>query len=54
MAIDRKPENGCEIQISACGESVVMLRLNLLKHIQEEVKAELRQESGNGDNLVQG
>ena len=54
MAIDRKPENGCEIQNSACGESVVMLQLKLVKHIQEEVKAELGQESGNGDDLVHG
>jgi hypothetical protein len=28
VAIDRKPENGCEIQNSACGKSGVMLRLN--------------------------
>jgi hypothetical protein len=30
IAIDRKPENGCEIQNSACGESGVMLRLKLV------------------------
>ena len=41
MAIDRKPENGCEIQNSVCGESGVMLRPKLVKNIQEEVKAEL-------------
>ena len=27
IAIDCKPENGCEIQNSACGKSGVMLRL---------------------------
>ena len=31
IAIDRKPENGCEIQNSACSESAVMLRLLLVK-----------------------
>ena len=31
IAIDRKPENGCEIQTSACSESGVMLRLLLVK-----------------------
>ena len=29
--IDRKPDNGCEIQNLACSESVVMLRLLLVK-----------------------
>ena len=31
MAIDRKAENGCEIQNSACSESGVMLRILLMK-----------------------
>ncbi|KAI2512652.1 Transposase IS4 [Fragilaria crotonensis] len=31
VAIDRKPENGCEIQNAACGMSGVMLRLKLVK-----------------------
>ena len=42
IAIDRKPENGCEIQNSACSESGLMLRLFLVNseedyhlHIQE-------------------
>ena len=30
VAIDRKPDNGCEIQNSACGVSGIMLRLNLM------------------------
>jgi len=29
VAIDRKPENGCEIQNAACGRSGIMLRLHL-------------------------
>ena len=36
VAIDRKPENGCEIQNSACGKSGVMLRLQIVKHIETE------------------
>ena len=31
IAIDRKPENGCEIQNVVCGSSCVMLRLKLVK-----------------------
>jgi len=30
VAIDRKPENGCEIQNAACGRNGVMLRLHLV------------------------
>jgi Transposase IS4 len=33
IAIDRKPENGCEIQNAACGQSGIMLRLKLVKGI---------------------
>jgi Transposase IS4 len=33
IAIDRKPENGCEIQNAACGVSGVMLRLKLVKGV---------------------
>ena len=54
MAIYRKLDNGCDIQNLACGESGVMLRLKLVKNIQEEVKAELGQESFNGDDLIHG
>ena len=54
MAVYCKPDNGCEIQNSECGESGSMLRLKLVKNIQEEVKAELGQDSGNGDDLIHG
>lgn len=30
VAIDRKPENGCEIQNAACGRSGIMLKLNVV------------------------
>jgi hypothetical protein len=36
VAIDRKPENGCEIQNAACGMSGVMLQLKLVKGIQNK------------------
>ena len=54
ISMDRKPENDCEIQNSACGDSGVMLRLKLVKNIQEEVKDELGQESGNGNDIIHG
>ena len=31
VAIDRKPENGCEIQNVACGDSGVMMSLSIVK-----------------------
>ena len=31
IAIDRKPENRCEIQDAACGRSKIMTRLKLVK-----------------------
>ena len=37
IAIDRKPENGCEIQNAACGESGIMLRVKLVKTKEEEM-----------------
>ena len=36
--IDRKPENGCEIQNACCGRSTIMMRLKLLKTSEEELK----------------
>jgi hypothetical protein len=36
IAIDRKPENGCKIQKSACGRSTIMMRLKLVKTAEEE------------------
>ena len=36
VAIDRKPENGCEIQNAACGHSGVMIRLTIVKTAEEE------------------
>lgn len=36
IAIDRKPENGCEIQDSCCGKSGVMLQLLVVKTKREQ------------------
>jgi hypothetical protein len=38
VAIERKPENGCEIQNAACGVSGVMLQLKLVKTTTEMSK----------------
>jgi Transposase IS4 len=36
ISMDRKPENGCEIQNAACGRSGVMLKLKLVKSAESE------------------
>ena len=36
VAIDRKPEDGCEIQCSADGDSGVMCRLRIVRSEAEE------------------
>jgi Transposase IS4 len=36
MAIDRKPENGCEIQNACCGRTGIMMALHLVKGPVEE------------------
>jgi len=38
VAIDRKPENGCEIQDSCDGRARIMLRLKLVMHEEDETK----------------
>jgi hypothetical protein len=39
VAIDRKPENGCELQNSACGQSGVTLRLKLVVAAEDDAAA---------------
>jgi Transposase IS4 len=36
VAIDRKPENGCEIQNTVCAKSGVMIRMKIVKTAEEE------------------
>jgi Transposase IS4 len=39
VAMDRKPEDGCEIQNSCCGRSGIMLQLRLVKSAASEAAA---------------
>ena len=57
IAIDRKPENGCEIQNAACGRSGVMLQLKLVKsanHNNENETAEAAQARRDHNSLLHG
>ena len=36
VSMERKPDSGCEIQNSACGESGVMIHLKIVKTAEEE------------------
>src|SRR5210317_412382 len=49
VAMDRKPENGCEIQDAACGDSGIMIRLKLVKTSNEE-----EEEGGGGEGELHG
>lgn len=48
VAIDRKPENGCEIQDAACGRSGIMLRLELVVTAEEEAQKEFEDAEQHG------
>jgi hypothetical protein len=37
ISMDRKPENGCEIQNAAFGASGILMRLKLVRTVEEEV-----------------
>ena len=57
VAIDRKPENGCEIQNAACGRSGVMLRLKLVKGVnlpgsEDEVVGDNEESLLHGTNVL--
>jgi Transposase IS4 len=39
LAIDRKPDNGCEIQDAACGESGVIIRLKIVTAEEDGIEA---------------
>ena len=40
VAIDWKPENGCEIQNAACGDSGILIQIKLVKSKKEEERIE--------------
>jgi Transposase IS4 len=46
VAIDRKPENGCEVQSAASGRSGIMLQLKLVTTAYHEAKREVESEAG--------
>jgi hypothetical protein len=50
VAINRKPENGCEIQDCACGRSGVMLQLKLVKTAKEQATTAIPEDN----NLLHG
>ena len=53
VAMDRKPDNGCEIQNSCDGRSGIMLRVKLVKTATEEERdANERQDANGYDRLV--
>ena len=54
VAIDRKPENDCEIQNAACGRSGVMIQLNIVKTAEEENASAVTDDDSNnhGTNVL--
>ena len=54
VAINRKPENGCEIQNAACGHSGVMIRLKVVKTAEEENASVVTDDDSNnhGTNVL--
>ena len=54
VAIDRKPENGCEIQNAGCGDSGVMIRLKIVKTAEEDNASAVTDDDGNnhGTNVL--
>ena len=54
VEIDRKPENGCEIQSAACGHSGVVIRLKIVKTAEEENASVVMDDDGNnhGTNVL--
>ena len=54
VVIDRKPENGCEIQNAACGHSGVMIQLKVVKTAEEENASAVTDGDGNnhGTNVL--
>ena len=54
VAIDRKPENGFEIQNTVCGHSGVMIRLKIVKTAKEENASAVTDDDGNnhGTNVL--
>jgi hypothetical protein len=55
VAIDCKPENGCEIQTVACGRSGIMIRMKLVKTSDKEDRHQQEtEEPSNEERLLHG
>ena len=54
VAIDRKPENGAEIQDACCGESGIMCYLKLVKTAVEEAAGAREQDDHSNEELPHG
>ena len=52
IAIDRKPENGCEIQTSCCATSGVMIRMKLVKSDAADTEAEHNEDTNHGTQVM--
>ena len=46
IEIDRKPDNGCEIQNTCCGCSGIMMRLKLANTVEKEATHAVEDEEG--------
>ena len=49
VAMERKPENGAEIQNSVCGRSGIMMRLRIVKSAKNE-----EEQQDDRDNITHG
>ena len=45
VAIDWKPENGCDIQSACCGESGIVTQLKLVKTAKDQTREEMDKDS---------
>ena len=52
VAIERKPENGCEIQNCCDGQSGIMMRLRLVKSSVEEENLQEERENNSDSNTL--
>ena len=50
VAIDQKPENGCEIQNAVCGDSGIMIQIKLVKSKKEEERIEEEEGEVDGED----
>lgn len=44
--MDQKPDNSCEIQNAACGESGIMIRLKIVEMAENEMSRQQEEDDG--------